>query len=51
MREPGIPEVQGLDAGPFHVDSTRLHEEAGAMGLVLLFMILLRLSLKLVGKL
>ena len=51
MKDVCIPQVQGLDAGPFHVDSTRLHEEAGAMGLVLLFVILLGLSLKLVGKL
>ena len=40
-----------FQAGPVTVDSNRLAEEAGGMGLVLLFIILLRLSLKLIGRL
>ena len=40
-----------FQAGPVNVDTTRLAEEAAGMGLVLLFIILLRLSLRLVGRL
>ena len=39
------------DVGPISIDTTRLGEEAAGLGLVLLFLILLRLSLKLVGRL
>ena len=37
--------------GPIKVDTTRLGEEATGLGLILLFLILMRLSMKLIGKL
>lgn len=40
-----------LHAGPVEIDTTRLGQETTGLGVVLLFLLLLRLGLKLIGRL
>ena len=40
-----------LHAGPVEIDTSRLGQETAGLGVVLLFLLLLRLGVKLIGRL
>jgi len=50
-RNTEIPSHLWADFGPVSMDTTRLHQEIAGFGVILLFLLLLRLGFKLISRL